>query len=237
MRAAVKARGFTLLEVLVAIALAGVLLGTLMNFLTSTNNAAAQAAQAAQALREIQMGGAILADDVRLARVIYPAAQFLTLNSAYPATVRNPETGTNVWETKSTGSFVAMVLPSDAGQPCATTGLEFVAYYLIPRVNLTSLPLTDWGNPGPDPANDDTNVLMRYSTCVSTVAPLPTNLSGGEGRLVIDYLESAGMNITSSQVTATMVGTRTVGGREVRVPAVGASPSVISVSATSRNRK
>jgi len=230
-------RGFTLLEVLVSITVAGILLGALVTFLSSTNSSAARAAQAAQALRELQTGAAILADDVRLARAIYPAAQSLTLDSAYPATVRNPETGTNVWETKPTGSFVAMILPSDAGQPCAATTLEFVAYYLVQRSSLTSLPLSDWGNPGPDPENDATNVLMRYSTCVTSVSPLPVSVSGGEGRLVIDHLESAGMNITASQVNVSLVGRRTVRGQEVRVPAAGATPSAISVAAAARNRR
>lgn len=232
-------RGFTLLEVLVSIAIAGILLTTLMSFMSSTNDTAAQTAQASTALRELQNGGAILADDVRLARLIYPAARSITLDSAYPATVTNPATGTNIWETQPTGTFFAMILPSGAGN-CSGTTSEFVAYYLIRRSSLTNLPLTDWGNPGPDPANDDKFVLMRYGTCLSSApastASLPTSVSGGEGRLVVDYVGTAGMNITPSQVTATLVGLRTVKGRDVRVPAANATPNTVYVSATARNR-
>ncbi|MFD1733866.1 type II secretion system protein J [Deinococcus malanensis] len=99
-------RGFTLLELLVVMAISGIVLTVLFDIFTSSNRSVADGTHYAQELRELQISGAIAADDVRKAQYVYPAAQTLTLESAYPATVSNPETNTNTWETKPNGSFL-----------------------------------------------------------------------------------------------------------------------------------
>ncbi|MFD1733865.1 hypothetical protein ACFSC4_25830 [Deinococcus malanensis] len=78
---------------------------------------------------------------------------------------------------------------------------------------------------------------MRYSTCIDQLSPAPTELSGGEGRFVADYIDSAGMSVTANRVTLSLVSARVVYGRTIRIPAADASPNMVFVTAATRNSR
>lgn len=207
-------KGFTLLEVLIATAVGGILLGVVV-FALNQSAQAARLHQDSQALNEdLRAALGLMADYVNWALAIYPPGSNLTLASSEAYTVRNPRTGNGTW-TVGTDPILALVLPpQDPTASCSATQeagcFRFVAFYLLAREDVVRN-ASGASNPGADPLNDgsarllylyqrvlrnwppDSGTTGSSGTRLQLIQPnLPfpgnTDIASGRGFLLADYL-------------------------------------------------
>jgi len=198
--------GFTLVELLIALALLGILLTAVVSVNIGTSRAAALLQARNDLLPETQMTQSYIASKLRQASYVFTDGSSFTLNST-SLTTRDPS-GSYVW-TIGTDPIMAFIVPPRTVSPgqCAAAATDtvrdlycytFYAYYGTPRSNMTGSSTALLENPGADSANDGTSwVLMEYrkyyggaaggvfATPAAAVAAIPL---GGTGRLIMDYL-------------------------------------------------
>lgn len=197
--AAPQTGGFTLVELLVGMALMGIVLGALLSFFTQGTRISSQSSSRADLQQEVLNVQQLIVGKLREAWYIYPAGQTLTLSSA--VTTRNPVTGNQTWNT-STHPILAMILPpSNTALACATATPDgcyrFVAYYPVVRsVWISGVTATPWLDPGSNANNAATWVLAEYranmpATFIPTVFPpaaVPTVPLTGSANLLADFV-------------------------------------------------
>ncbi|MBB6096910.1 prepilin-type N-terminal cleavage/methylation domain-containing protein [Deinobacterium chartae] len=194
-----KRAGVTLVELLVALGVLGILLVAAGRYFASSTDLSFAARARAEVLSELQTAQAIIAARARQAAFVYPEFAELTLsNSGY--TTRNPLTDGYVWKI-SDGLMLAMILPPEnRAQPCGggnTSGcFMFYAYYPVKRSALMkAAPLL---RPVDDPLNQGSWVLMEYRAAYDSPpgyergAPLPPVPTGQQGRMLAEYLSPVG---------------------------------------------
>ena len=203
-----KRSGFTLVELLVSLALLGVILTTLFQTMGSTTQLANTTNSSNDLIREGQIAQQVLNARFKEACFVYPATRIIQLaTSGY--TARNGialPVGFN-WVI-NTHPMVAMILPPSADIPASPTvnNYRFVAYYAIPRrqyVAPSPAGAANVINPGRDALNDDTVwMLMEYrrninvlatgfgpvTTCAAISANTSVVLTGGNAELLTDYI-------------------------------------------------
>lgn len=190
--------GFTLIEILVALALLGVVLGLLVSFFTQSTRTSSQVTTRAEMQEDILITQQIIAARLREAWAVLPPGTIVDFGSG--ALRRNPAAGNinGSWEIGA-HPLLALILPPDAPQLSCTATIRdgcyrFFAYYPVKRstwVAGTSPDSTQ--NPGPDPDNGDTWVLAEYTDYYDTPPLLsnlrpPTDTTGSQVNLLADYV-------------------------------------------------
>ncbi|WP_288481466.1 prepilin-type N-terminal cleavage/methylation domain-containing protein [uncultured Deinococcus sp.] len=225
--------GFTLLELLVSMALIGIVMAALFNFFSQTSSVSAQSSSRAELQQEVLTAQQLIAGKLKEAWYIYPAGTVITLGgSGTNNTRKNPVATSNPqsWTT-GTDPILAMILP-----PMTSGGAyRFYAYYPVLRsvwvgaTGGTSAPTSS--NPGSDAVNDgSTWVLAEYRASLtltsttpfpSTPPPVPTT---GDANLLTDYIapsNAAGNTYTMfSTLTPVSLSTPPAGSATSYVPGV-----------------
>jgi prepilin-type N-terminal cleavage/methylation domain-containing protein len=196
-----KIKGFTLVELLISLALLGIVMVTLFQTMGGTIQASNSTNASNDLLREGQIAQQILTARFREACYVFPAGATLSLAASGYSTKNafgSPDTDWNI----NTHPIVAMVLPPDPNDP--TPEFRFIAYYAIPRSQYTvpsPLGAAPSNNPGQDAANDSTTwMIMEYrknlgfppgTTTPCSAMPTSINIKGQSGKLLLDYVQIA----------------------------------------------
>ncbi|MDO4244985.1 MAG: prepilin-type N-terminal cleavage/methylation domain-containing protein, partial [Deinococcus sp.] len=190
--------GFTLIEILVALALLGVVLGLLVSFFTQSTRTSSQVSTRTEMQEDILITQQIIAARLREAWAVLPPGTIVDFGSG--ALRRNPAAGNinGSWEIGA-HPLLALILPPDAPQLSCTATIRdgcyrFFAYYPVKRSNwVSSTSPTSTRNPGPDPDNGDTWVLAEYTDyydmppLMSNLRP-PSDTAGSQVNLLADYV-------------------------------------------------
>lgn len=234
--------GLTLVELLVALALMGIVLTALVNYFSQGSRAASESGSRAELQQEILNAQQLIAGRLKEAWYVYPAGQTLQLGSSPASTASlrqnpipgTPRTGLANWLT-GTDPVLALILPPRAPGSCpldtATTAQKaagadfcyrFFVYYPVKRSTWVSgtggAAAPTASNPGEDTANADTWVLAEYRKTLYGFAPggtIPTTtLNGGDANLLADYVAPTVVTagLTASADTYTMFELRAANG-------------------------
>lgn len=192
--------GFTLLELLVGMAILGVVMMALLNYFTQGTRISTQSSSRAESQQEILNAQQLIAGKLKEAWYVYPSGQAIALTSTNAPISRNPITDNQNWTT-GTYPMLAMILPpKNSSATCASSSdgcYRFLAYYPVKRsVWVGGTASSSWRNPGPDDTNGDTWILAEYrATMPSTFAPgtfpptaVPTVPTTGEANILSDYI-------------------------------------------------
>jgi prepilin-type N-terminal cleavage/methylation domain-containing protein len=135
-----KQSGFTLLEVLLSMAILGVILMVVSQGIGSGNTTLGLAVSKSDLLEETRNAGQIMTDEIAKASYIYPPGTTLNLGTDY--SVRQPgasvAVGGTAWKTGVAATpMMAMILPPGSFGTCSSTDTQFcstfVAYYPVLR--------------------------------------------------------------------------------------------------------
>ncbi len=212
--------GFTLLELLVSMALIGIVLTALVSFFTQGSQVSAQSSSRAELQQEILIAQQLIAGKLKEAWYVYPPGQTLSMTGT--ALTQKPAGGAggNSWLV-GTDPILAMVLPpNNAALTCAsgtgttTSGPDgcyrFLAYYPVKRsVWVAGTGTGSWRSPGADAANGDTWILAEYRGTFSPSAGSPPSTApgsiptGNSANILSDYI--APTTVTAGFTTATPV--------------------------------
>lgn len=259
-----KHGGFTLVELLIGMALALIVLFAASNLLTSSSRSATDLQGRNELLEESQIAQNYVAGQVREAAFVFPAGTTLNLGTGY--TTARP--GGGAWVVGATAApIVAFVRSPRVSGNCATDAeacYKFMAYYPVRR-SFWASNATGSNNPGPDPANADRWVLVEYRSNYATkpaLAALGSSYTppSGEGRLLLDYVRPASLAPAGTpalftqtadatpgtpqesgdvQVSMNLAISRQVGGSSVTIPTAqaGSAPeaTVRTVTVAPRN--
>jgi prepilin-type N-terminal cleavage/methylation domain-containing protein len=197
-----KNKGFTLLEVLIALGLLGILLVLLFQTIGGTAQVSTSSNAGNELLREGQIAQQILASRIKEACYIYPSGATITMGSG--STTRNLfGIPSNNWVI-NTHPIMAMILPPNARDIDASPGafFRFFAYYAVKRSDFLSMgAITSPNKPSADPRNDDSVwVIMEYrknltdfpsTTTAKCATMISSDITGSSGRLLVDYVSPA----------------------------------------------
>lgn len=248
-----RARGLTLVELLVAVALGLLVLAVASNLLISSSRTASDVQARNELLQEGQIAQNYLAAQLREAAHVFLPGTVLDLGGP------GWGLGQTSWTVGDPAQpAVALVRPPrvlGANCPAAPEQCyQFLAYLAVPRqswVEAASGP----DDPGADPRNADRWVLVEVRRLYAA-GPPAASLGGGAytpppgdgGRLLLDYVRPAeapplfvvnGSAQAPGQLSVdiNLALSRRLGGQELRVPAAGDTPavSVTTVQVAPRN--
>ncbi|MFC5847075.1 PilW family protein [Deinococcus petrolearius] len=206
-----RGAGFTLLELLISMALIGIILAALFSFFSQSSNVSAQSSSRAELQQEVLNAQQLIAGKLKEAWYIYPSGTTMTLGGSNNTnnTRRNPLAPAASSQTWTTGTqpILAMILPPTTA---GTTNYRFYAYYPVLRsvwiaaTGGTSAPTSS--NPGSDTLNDSSTwILAEYRATVTVASPVafpatpPTPPTTGDANLLVDYI--APTNTTGNTYT------------------------------------
>ena len=150
-----REEGLTLIEVLVTLALIGIVMAALFNYFAQSSTVATQASGRAELQQEVLNAQQLIAGKVKEAWYVYPVGATITLTNT--SLTRTPSGGAT-W-TVGTDPILALILPPE------TTGgaYRFLAYYPVRRADWVAGTSTEtWRNPGSDADNGSTWILAEY---------------------------------------------------------------------------
>ncbi len=205
-----KSRGLTLLEVLIAMAILGILLLAFTQLFTGSLRASSEVNARNELLYEGQIAQQLIAARLQQAAYIYPNGTTLQLTNSGTTTKNTVRSGAGQNWIMGTDPFIAMLLPPEqSGGVCQTGNLEFCfsffAYYPMRRGTFVSSSISSANKPDPNPTNEDMWLLMEYRANVvdgvdrssSSLLSPPTSLtsfnafikSKSSGRILVDYVQ------------------------------------------------
>lgn len=284
-RASLAVGGFTLVELLVAVALGLAILVIASDLLISSSRSASDLQGRNELLQESQIAQNYLVSQLREAVYVFPQGTTLSLGADYKT--QSPLGGSS-WSVGAAGApIVAFVRPPVllTGTPdplgpgtigeCAVASVvnepracyRFMAYYPVLR-SVWMGGATGANRPSDDPANEGRWVLVEYRDTylspptLSGLAVPSYARSGGEARLLLDYVQPPGLALPTfpplfvvndlrdgtggsaatprpgdASVTVNLSVSRRIGRRDVTVPSRGSSGpnSVTTVVVVPRN--
>lgn len=194
--------GFTLLELLVGMALIGIVLTALLNFFTQGSRLSTQSGNRAELQQEILNVQQLIAGRLKEAWYVYPSGQTLQLGSTPTSTAplrRNPvpnsggsnRYGTANWLTGTDPVLAVILPPRDSTGTCPAStataavkaaGVDYCyrlfIYYPVKRSvwvdGTTSGGVPSASNPGDDSANAEVWVLVEYRKTLYGFGPTDT---------------------------------------------------------------
>ncbi|KEF33276.1 hypothetical protein RDMS_13490 [Deinococcus sp. RL] len=180
--------GLTLVELLVGMALMGIVLAALVAYFSQSGRVSAQSSTRAELQQEVLNAQQLIAGKLKEAWYVYPPGQTIAMTTSN--LTKRPTGAGHTW-TVGTDPIVAMVLPPE------TPGgaYRFLAYYPVQRALWVSGTATEsWRNPGPDSANENTWVLAEYRGSIAPgaggapPATPPSVPTGNTANLLADYI-------------------------------------------------
>ena len=170
-------QGFTLIEVLVAMALATILLNILLKTVLVSARSSAQTVSRSEAAMEMTGTQQWLAAQLKEAVYVLPAGEIVTLNLSNSNSLKmvTLKSGGTTWTTGQ--NFLAFVAPpANIGKPCTSTNSDgcFIlkALFFQPRdywITQTNTPTSQLQNPGGKKSDNDEEVMAYYQgTLVTT---------------------------------------------------------------------
>lgn len=214
--------GFTLLELLVGMAIMGIVLTALVNYFSQSSRLAAQSSSRAEMQQEILNAQQLIAGKLKEAWYIYPAGSTIKMtDSELTQRPSGNSANANVW-TVGTDPILAMIIPpKDLTVSCGTTApasqegcYRFLSYFPVKRSLWVKKTGADsWRNPGPDDPNGDTWILAEYRGTMSTTFSAgtyppttpPTVPASNTPNILSDYVaptvETTGYTTTANTYT------------------------------------
>lgn len=179
--------GLTLVELLVAIAIFGLITLLVSQFFTGSTSVSMASSSRAELQQEVLNAQQLMAANVKEAWYIYPPGS--TLNMSTTALTRRPAGG-NTWTVGTDPILALVLLPQVPGGD-----YRFRAYYPVQRsVWVEGTAESSWRNPGANALNDGRVwVLAEYRVnlppaAVSNMVSSPPNVTGGQANLLADYI-------------------------------------------------
>jgi prepilin-type N-terminal cleavage/methylation domain-containing protein len=233
-----KTKGFTLVELLISLAMLGVISVALFQTLGTSIQSTGALNASNDLLKEGQIAQQVLYARLKEACHLYPSGTNLSLGLVTNDATNNSWNATPQQWTVNTHPIVAMILPPPAVAESdgTTTGrfFRFYAYYAMTRedfIATTTIPSS--AKPTGDVRNDPTAwVIMQYrvnltfapgtTTPCATMATTAT-ITGGVSSLLVDYVAPANPITGLFSVGANWVDynlqleQRTVSGNTIRV--------------------
>lgn len=228
MKRYISNQGLTLVELLIGMAIIGVVLAALTSFFNQGTRISGQSSSRSELQQELLNAQQLITGKLREAWYIYPPNPTASYVLGSTPITQNPLTnGTNNWNPSATTPhpFLAMILPPRSPNLTCGSGTNvdgcyrFIAYYAMKRSTwLSAIGGDSWRNPGPDAANDnDTWVLAEYrkempasfNATTSTFPPTnpPTIPTNGQSNILTDYIAPTNVSgFTTSGNTYTMFG-------------------------------
>jgi len=231
----VTGQGFTLVELLISLALLGIVLTAVISINIGTSQSAAALQVRNDLTPELQIAQSYMAGKLGQAAYVFPVGANVQM-TATANTAVSPSGSTNF--KVGTDPVIAFVLPpkivgTTASTKCSTVTVAlksdycytFYAFYAMKRSNYISA-VSGADDSGANPANDSTAwVLMEYRGVYSDpnasymatgfsqfVTEIPT---GNRGRLLMDYLvpypTTSALPLFSTNVTQTPPGSQQAG--------------------------
>lgn len=168
-----QTKGFTLVEVLVAIAVMGVIFLIIAGVNDSMAKGSRKLASSNQVAQESQNVQRLLAGRIAEAIYVYPAGVKIPMGSSGVMT-KNTIGGRSDW-TVNKDPLVAMIMPPrEKGSP-----YRYVVYYAIKRKELSESALSPSSKPSLDPLNPEAWVLMQFSANLGDWKPTYSTPSQG----------------------------------------------------------
>ena len=249
-------QGLSLIEVLISIAVLGVVMAAVIQIFTSTMRVSADVNAQNTILHEGQIALQLVTARLNEALYIVPSGTTLNLSSSDTATNTLSGTPSQSW-TVGTDPILALVLPPEDGDSsvvCSPTSVatacpRFFAYYPIKRSAYLTSSLPSSLKPDPNAANDaSTWMLMEYRGTFD--APLPAQMTpadltsnfaqvqGNAGQLVVDYVQPEAsapaytlfsLDTADRSVTFRLRMLQAVRSKDKRVAQFGSSPLEVKV--------
>lgn len=183
-----KNTGFSLVEVLIALGIAGVLLAVMFQFLIGASKSAEKISSHSQIVTELQLAQQIISSRIIEAAYIYPIGTEMKVGGNQLK--KNHIRDTNKWII-GTDPFLAGFVPPKIGE----TEHLFFAYYILPR-DVFIAATSDDVTLDSDSRNDTkTWVLVEYRQKVTVppqgflAVPSADLKGGGKPQLVADYIQ------------------------------------------------
>lgn len=199
-----RSAGLTLVELLISMALIGIVLVALLSFFSQSSSVSTQTSSRAEMQQEIINAQQLIAGKLKEAWYVYPAGSTVKMTSS--ELTRRPSgssTNPNDWLV-GTDPILAMILPPrDLTVTCSTTtaGQEgcyrFLAYFPVKRsLWVSNTGANSFRNPGADAVNADTWILAEYrgtmastfSAAVYPPATAPTVPISNTPNILSDYI-------------------------------------------------
>lgn len=196
--------GLTLVELLISMALIGIVLAALLSFFTQSSNVSTQTSSRAEMQQEILNAQQLIAGKLKEAWYVYPAGTTVKMTSS--DLTKRPSGATsnpNDW-TVGTDPILAMILPPrDLTATCSTTPASqegcyrFLAYFPVKRsLWVTTTSAASFRNPGVDTVNAETWILAEYrgtmaptfSAATYPPATAPTVPTSNTPNILSDYI-------------------------------------------------
>lgn len=240
--------GLTLVEMLIVIALLGIVMTALTTTFISSSRATTLAMTRAELQQETINAEQLIASRVKEAWYVFPPGQTLVLAGSDAVTRRNPNSGNVTW-TIGTDPILALILPPRNPKLECKTGdndgcYRFFAYYPVKRSEWVA-GTSGASNPENDAANGESWVLVEYRdyyyesppslTSPSTLTLPPvlgsdanllsdyivptTNTGMGANYKMFDYVPATASSLAPvSGVNIRLATGRTVNGKLIRLP-------------------
>ena len=203
-----KARGVTLLELLLAMTLLGIALAALAQYFIGGLRVTATITDQTRLQEDLRATGSIIGDEVQRALYVFPPGSRFDFSASDFAGIGNaltePKTNTRVWEVGSSGKapMLAMIVaPQDPGIACAKHRdgcYEFVSYHPVKRERLVRGQFANTGQDAlePDSGNDDRWALVEYRV------PLTATLNPTNGNPLTPDVTQRDWPVTAGTTTA-----------------------------------
>ncbi|MDX2005866.1 MAG: type II secretion system protein [Meiothermus sp.] len=208
-----KTRGFTLLEIIIAMAVMGILMVSFIQFFVGSLKTAQDIDNRSELVTEGQIAHQLISARLQEAWHLLPPGTSVALSHTAAWMITKPSGGTTWTVESATEPFMAMVLPpTNLGQTCSSTDTRgcyrFFAYYSITRssyVSNTSNRAND--RLISDPSNPGAWVLMQYRGFIpsgtvtsgsTSVTVTPASLWDIRADLLADYVVPVNSSLTFS---------------------------------------
>jgi prepilin-type N-terminal cleavage/methylation domain-containing protein len=194
-----KNGGFTLVELLISLALLGVISVALLQTISGTVNASGSVNATNELIREGQIAQQIINARLQEACYVFPDNTTINLSTSGLTTQNNFVSPVSQAWTINDDPVVAMLLPGSPDSSNVNRIYQFFAYYAMPRAKYLTAVGTGGNNPGGDALNDTTTwVLLQFQA--------PINRPVGTSCLNVATSNTSGSGVTASTTSISFSG-------------------------------
>lgn len=204
-----KLQGFTLLELLIGMALLGIILSVLVSLFGQSAQTSTQSGVRAELQQEVLNSQQLVVSRLKQAWYVYPPTT-AAFSLSTTLLTKNPITRNQSWNIR-TDPIVVMILPPTPFSTPAVTNYTVYAYLAVLRSDWTSgITKNSVNDPGPDSVNDDSSWVLAefkanlpssfnppsYSTGTAPTGIPALSFSNLSPQLLTDYIAPARVGTT-----------------------------------------